>query len=427
MRFLHTADWQMGMRAAHAGAAGKAVREARLQALRRVVESAREHGAEFILVAGDCFENNGVERVLVQQVADILGAFPGPVFLIPGNHDPCVPGSVWEHPAWRSHRNLHVFTRPEPVEQPWGTLFPCPVREKHSLNDPTRWIESEAAAGKGIRIGLAHGTVEGVQVEEPDYPIARQAAARARLDYLALGHWHSFAPYPDAAGAVRMAYSGTHETSKFGERDSGNALLVEIAAPGAAPVITPLRMGTLRWEVFDEEVSQPGELARVRERVEAIADPQTFLADVRLRGLLAPEEGAELARLTELLAARFLHARLDAAALHPRPGDTHWIEALPPGPVRDAAAHLQRFADPHWHGSRPEGVTSETAMQSLLLLYQIAAEEGMGMEPQETIPANPAPPNQEQAARIPLASSASASHPGGNGQGDAQPLLVPSS
>jgi hypothetical protein len=66
-------------------------------------------------------------------------------------------------------------------------------------------------------------------------------------------------------------------------------------------------------------------------------------------------------------------------------------------------------------------------MQSLLLLYHIAAEEGMGMEPQEKIPANPAPPNQEQAARIPLASSASASHPGGNGQGDAQPLLVPSS
>jgi hypothetical protein len=66
-------------------------------------------------------------------------------------------------------------------------------------------------------------------------------------------------------------------------------------------------------------------------------------------------------------------------------------------------------------------------MQSLLLLYQIAAEEGMGMEPQGAIPANPAPLNQEQAARIPLASSSSASYPGGDGQVDAQPLLVPAS
>jgi len=30
MKFLHTADWQIGMRAAHVGAAGTRVREERL-------------------------------------------------------------------------------------------------------------------------------------------------------------------------------------------------------------------------------------------------------------------------------------------------------------------------------------------------------------------------------------------------------------
>ena len=40
-------------------------------AARRVVEAAPDAGADFILVAGDTFEDTGVNRVLVQRVADI--------------------------------------------------------------------------------------------------------------------------------------------------------------------------------------------------------------------------------------------------------------------------------------------------------------------------------------------------------------------
>lgn len=189
MRFLHTADWQIGMKAAHVGAAGERVREARLEAARRVVEVARAEGAEFILVAGDVFEDNAVDRGLVQRTADVLADFKGLVFLIPGNHDPLGPGSVWDHPAWRGRDTLRVLREPEPVDLPGGTLYPCPAREKRSRMDPSAWID--AGDAPGIRVGLAHGTVEGVRQDEPDYPIPRDAAERAGLDYLALGHWHS--------------------------------------------------------------------------------------------------------------------------------------------------------------------------------------------------------------------------------------------
>jgi DNA repair exonuclease SbcCD nuclease subunit len=70
MRFLHTADWQIGMKASHVGEAGTRVRDERVAAARRVVEVARDAGADFILVTGDTFEDNGVDRVLVQKVAD---------------------------------------------------------------------------------------------------------------------------------------------------------------------------------------------------------------------------------------------------------------------------------------------------------------------------------------------------------------------
>jgi DNA repair exonuclease SbcCD nuclease subunit len=64
-------------------------------------------------------------------------------------------------------------------------------------------------------MGVAHGTVEGVRQDEPDYPISRGAPERAGLDYLALGHWHSTATHPGPDGVLRMAYSGTDEDEEM--------------------------------------------------------------------------------------------------------------------------------------------------------------------------------------------------------------------
>ena len=40
MKFVHTGDWQLGMRAASVGQVGKLVRSQRLEAGKRVVEDA---------------------------------------------------------------------------------------------------------------------------------------------------------------------------------------------------------------------------------------------------------------------------------------------------------------------------------------------------------------------------------------------------
>ena len=42
IRFIHTADWQMGMKASGLGTASDAVRDARLTSLKRLVELANE-------------------------------------------------------------------------------------------------------------------------------------------------------------------------------------------------------------------------------------------------------------------------------------------------------------------------------------------------------------------------------------------------
>jgi DNA repair exonuclease SbcCD nuclease subunit len=367
MRFIHTADWQIGMKAAHVGSVGQLVREQRLKSAARVVEAAQKNAADFLLVAGDTFENNAVDRVLVQRVADILAAFPGPVYLLSGNHDPLTPGSVWDHPAWGAHSNLQILRTPAPVEVAGGVLYPCPIIEKHSQRDPTRWID--ASGETRICVGIGHGTVKGLQSDDLDYPIERDAAERTKLDYLAIGHWHSYASFPAADGVARLVYSGTHETTKFGERDSGNALLVEIENRGAAPKITPIPTGGLRWRVVETELREAADLEQIRSEIEAMESTANLLLDVRLRGILHPQSQGDLLRLRELIAARFFYGRVDDSLLIPPPAED-WLEDLPVGLLRDVAEELQIAAS-----GGGEGATSPAvARRALLELHRVLSE-----------------------------------------------------
>jgi DNA repair exonuclease SbcCD nuclease subunit len=96
MKFLHTAGWRLGMKAVQVGGAGERVRAERVKTAERIVRPAREQAVDFILLAGDTFEDKGVERVLIQQAAELLGGAGLPMYLLPGNHDPLPPGRLRE-------------------------------------------------------------------------------------------------------------------------------------------------------------------------------------------------------------------------------------------------------------------------------------------------------------------------------------------
>lgn len=362
MRFLHTADWQLGMRAAHAGAAAEKVRDMRLETIRRIQALARDKSVDFVLIAGDTFEDHGVSGRLITQVGDLLAGFDCPVYLIPGNHDPFVAGGVWERASKQWSRRVHLLFERRPVEIPGGLLYPCPLFERWSNQDPTAWIPPEPL--EGIRVGLAHGSLALPILEgERHHPIHPAAAERARLDYLALGDWHSVKLLPTGDGAVRTAYSGTPEPSSFSESESGFVLLVEIDRAGAPPRIEQRPVGQLHWVALKEELSAPGELDRLIARLEALPEPERTLLRLELGGLLFAAESARLDKLEKLLASRFLDAKLDAGRLVPAPDDDAWIENLPAGAIREAARRLRNAAP-----------RDAAAALALLELYRIAQE-----------------------------------------------------
>ena len=367
MKFLHTSDWQVGMKALRCGASAPKIREERLAAGQRVVEAANANGAEFLLLAGDLFEDNAVDRSLVRNASATLNAFRGRVFVIPGNHDPLTPGSVWDDPCWHNCANVTVLREPTPVELPGGTLFPCPALTKHSMEDPTAWISAKAYKNT-ICVGVAHGSVDGIGVEDMEYPIPLDAAQRSGLDYLALGHWHSTNLFPGPNNITRMAYSGSPETTAFGERDSGKALLVEITEPGAPPKITPVRTGDLAWMSITREIITPKDLKHLRKEIEEIIIPGRTILELTLKGLLSPEMQTQLDALGDVIKSKFLFGQMNTC-LRPSPTDDSWCFNLPPGVIRDAAERLREMA------SAPEqGENSEVAAMALLELYAISHE-----------------------------------------------------
>jgi DNA repair exonuclease SbcCD nuclease subunit len=334
MKFLHTADWQIGMKAVHAGKAGEKVREARFAAARRVVGIAREENVDFVVVAGDTFEDPALSTGVVQQAAEILAAADRPVYIISGNHDPIGPGSVWEHSVWKNRKNLHVLSECAPVETDSAILFPCPLFEAHPSADPTAWIPPGVSSKP--RIGIAHGTLAGIPDAERCAPIAANAAERAGLVYLALGHFHSTRIEADR----RMAYSGTHEPARFGEQDSGNVLLVTIDGPAR---IEPRSTAQLTWRQVVHTVARPEDLDPLKN----LPLGRRLLLQITLDGMLPPAGFTALDELRESLASKCLYCSVDATRVRP---ESHAAE-IPEGYFKLVEERLRALLDDPQQGA----------------------------------------------------------------------------
>ena len=118
-RFIHTADWQIGKPFARIDDAHKSalVQQDRLNMLQRIGEAAKEHRAEFILVAGDLFDTPTVTKATVSAACSAIGSLGIPVLAIPGNHEHGGPASIWEQPFFQREQaslapNFRIILKP---------------------------------------------------------------------------------------------------------------------------------------------------------------------------------------------------------------------------------------------------------------------------------------------------------------------------
>lgn len=320
-RFLHTADWQIGRQFAsfdpeHA----PILAEARIAVVERLAALALEQRVDAVLVAGDVFDAQTVSERTLRRLFNALAAYPGPWLLIPGNHDAALAESVWT----RAQRlgavppHVHLLLAPELrlFEAQGFAVLPAPLAQRHTYNDLTAWFDEADTPAGLLRIGLAHGSVQGLLSEDIDSanPIAPERAASARLDYLALGDWHGCKRID-----ARTWYAGTPEPDRFKDNGSGQALLVEIDAPGAEPRVTQLQVGRFRWQAIAGVLQVATDADALEAQLEGL--DANDVVDLRVQGRI------DLAGLQRLQAAigraeaRARHLQADLSALRLEPTD----------------------------------------------------------------------------------------------------------
>ena len=92
---------------------------ARLDAIERMATLAIDERCEFVVVCGDVFESNQVERKILVRALEKMSAFPQlNFFLLPGNHDPLDASSIYSSPTFieRCPENVKVLKGVEPVQ-----------------------------------------------------------------------------------------------------------------------------------------------------------------------------------------------------------------------------------------------------------------------------------------------------------------------
>lgn len=296
MRFLHTADWQLGCNFSSLRNAD-GLRKARLEAVKKIFALAQKQAVDFIVAAGDLIEHNLIDNWTIEQMAHIVSTSTVPVYLLPGNHDPLVPDSPYVRKPDMFGKNAIILRDEAPLKIAGGTLYPCPARSRRSRLDPTEWIPMRST-DDGIRIGVAHGSAG---VSDPDdFPINSKAAELHELDYLALGHWHGTKQIDS-----RTWYSGTPEPTSFKELP-GNVLLIEIEKPGSSPQVIQHPVATHKWLSETVSVYCEKDVDALIAKVIAQQGPRTLL-DLTVKGTLAPPE---LARLESLRGDEFCELRV---------------------------------------------------------------------------------------------------------------------
>lgn len=391
MRFLHTSDWQLGLkRHALEDEARARFDQARFDAVARLLELAVAEECRFVVVAGDVFESNRVDERTVARGLDALAtAGAPPVYLLPGNHDPLDAAAVWRSAAFRDHcpPGVHLLASGEPIAvAPGVEVVGAPWRRKSPGADPAAPLEELPPAPAGtLRVAVAHGAVDRLSPDRRDPERIRLAAveealAVGRYHYLALGDRHS------ATEVIpRVWYSGTPEVTRFVEERPGRALVVDLegrgGSDGASCRVTEHRVG--RWAFTERTVELEASQPPVPMVEEALEAPATTLpADkartwlrLTLTGQVSLAQRAELDRLLERSRQRFaalevrgrnlllLPDRLDRDAL-----DLHGFAAAA---LEDLEAAVRGEA----------GGVDEEAEGALRLLHRLVVEQRRGEGP----------------------------------------------
>ena len=372
MRFLHTADWHLGMTRRFLSPEAQArFADDRIDAVRDIARIARDEGCAFVLACGDLFDSNHVDRQVVARAVDALGQFTVPVLILPGNHDPLDAASIYSSRAFtdRLPAGVTVIGDSGPIAVADGVEVvgaPWPTRR------PGRDLAAAALVGlapprAGVRVLAAHGAVDVLAPDGDDPALIhidplRHALFSGAVSYVALGDRHSALEVGDDP---RIRYPGSPVATDHDEADPGKVLVVDVDATGAA--VTEHVVGRWAFTRIAARLDGIDDVDRLDAALEAVPAKSHAVVRLALTGSIGVAEDARLQQVLDhhgevLGSLTVSQGRSDLAVII----DEADIDALGlQGYARDAAAELAALA-------AAEGPQRDVARDALRLLHRLA-------------------------------------------------------
>jgi DNA repair exonuclease SbcCD nuclease subunit len=351
LKLLHTADWHLGRRFPSFPTEGqKKLSRARMDVVTKILELARRNAVNAILCVGDIFDDPDPVPDFWQGLAKIFRAHPDPhppLFLVPGNHDPLTPESVWapghafraQLPGW-----VHVVDRDDFTFElsPTAVLYARPCRSKAGESDLAMALPAREAGDERLRIGCVHGCTFDVAGYQTNFPISRDAGTQRGLDYLAIGDTHSFR---DVTGnlLVPTVYPGAPEPTSFDDGADGHVALVAMFRRGLRPRVDAEKVAFWRW--LDVRCRNMNDLRNLL----TTPDLDRHVVRLHLEMTVSLSEESEVERiLRDLRGTDATHGRAGVLVedrsglrLHAGSGDA-FPQDLPPV-LKDTVARLDRL------------------------------------------------------------------------------------
>ena len=290
---LHLSDVHLGARHADLGAAAVGQRERQLAAFSRAVDEGLARTVDVVLICGDLFDSNVQSRRSVERAVDELARLTESgirVVIIPGTHDVYDSRSIYRAfdlpamagPARRG--DLLTVLTPEQPELVCADLdlivYGRVFATKRAPQSPLQGFAVGGDERASWKVGMIHGSraIPG-KVDHDDVIFSDAEVAASGLDYLALGHWHSFSS--GQAGATTWCYPGAPEPVAVDQDGAGDVCVVHLGdgVGGQSSVrIERVRVGRTVFRLLTFDAAELAGQEDLERRIGELADPDLILA-----------------------------------------------------------------------------------------------------------------------------------------------------
>lgn len=317
-RIFLTGDNHIGLKyASHEKA--QELAEARIDAFSNMVKCANDEKCDLFVIAGDLFENTyGIARKDLRRLINMLSEFHGTVAVLPGNHDYYDKDvKIWKdfQELRQDYDNIMLLneyrTYPANSAEKEAVIYPAFCTSLHSEPNENNleWIRNEnIVPDDTIRIGIAHGAVEGETIDREGryFLMTRSELENIPMDVWLIGHTH--VPFPSDlqqntyTAGERIFNAGTHVQTDVSCNTEGLCFIIEIDDDKTvrAKKIVSGNLGFFRKQI---KVTAGNMAAEIEQSIKNI--PDNSVAELNLTGAVTDEEYRDRNSILESALKRF--------------------------------------------------------------------------------------------------------------------------